>query len=396
MELEERIVKRQLIAALLVAVVAALALAACGGSSSTESSSTGGEEVASTSSGEDANSSGKTVKVASALVFQAPNQELIAEGGAQAAKEFGAEYSTAAPSEFNSTEAIADFKSLLASGAEGVAVQPYPPSAWTKAVAEAKAEGVTIASLNSPAFNIKNWLYVGADEVSLGREIAKLISEGVGPEAEGEVVLTQCLSGSSTLEDRNRGIKVGLEEFAPGLTVSSPISTQGINPTAVFGDWQRILETHSDAVAFTGVCTTDLPAMIKAKEKGSAEGILVGVDFSPPTIEAIEEGVVYGSVGQNGYQQGYITTRVILEHLVNNKPMPEGWIDSGTTPATKANIKSVAELMSSVENQVEYYKPIDEKLFENIEAHTDPIGQVRSDSLPLPNDIGKRQYVPGG
>jgi ribose transport system substrate-binding protein len=86
----------------------------------------------------------------------------------------------------------------------------------------------------------------------------------------------------------------------------------------------------------TGPSTGSTPA---AAPSSSGQGVFfVGFDASPPLVEALQEGVLHGTVVQNPYKMGQLAVQTLVANL-EKKPV-EKQIGTGETLATPQNLTS--------------------------------------------------------
>lgn len=78
------------------------------------------------------------------------------------------------------------WENALAAGAEGDAVVPFPADVWQRTLDDAIADGIPVVALNVPAPESNVSLYVGVNEVEIGREQGQAALDAIGADAEGD------------------------------------------------------------------------------------------------------------------------------------------------------------------------------------------------------------------
>jgi ABC-type sugar transport system substrate-binding protein len=128
-----------------------------------------------------------------------------------------------------------------------------------------------------------------------------------------------------------------------------PLNVTG-DPATNFTAWQRIITQNRKALAFVGNCDQDAPNLIKVKQSIPNAKFLIG-DTSGDGIavlKAVQSGTMNVIVGQSGFVQGYVGMKMVLEKLVNDKPLKEGWFDTGIETITKENAAAAIKVRQQI------------------------------------------------
>lgn len=371
-----------------VIILISLLAAGCGGASDVEDAQVEDAQTVSTSDAESPTAAGggesemtdgggdaEAPTVALIVHFQSPFTEQIADGARTAADEFGAELIVSGPPQFDAPAAIGMWTDAVAADAQGGAVVPFPEDVWQRTIDDSIASGVPMVALNVPAPESDIPLYVGVNEVEIGRQMGQAAIDDLGDDTEGSFVVGNCAPGVQVLDDRVDGVKEIVEQSAPGITVEGGFDTTA-DPASNFSAWEALVQRYPDAVAYIGVCDPDLPNLIRLKERDpNAEYAIVGANFVPETIQGLKDGVATASVGQSPFMQGYVPIRAVLEQLVNGQEVPEGWIDSGVEVVTPEGVEALEERESSMETTLEYYLPLAEDIFSDLENSVRPLSE---------------------
>jgi ribose transport system substrate-binding protein len=334
-----------------------------------------GEDEAASGSG---TAQQRDVKVALVVHFQSPFTEEMQKGARAAAKELGADLTIAGPSGFDPPQAIAQFNDTIAAGAEGVAMVPYPTDVWQRPLEEAARQDTKLATLNVPIVEAAEHapLYVGVNEIDMGRSIARLVLDALGEDRSGDLVVGNCLPGVQVLVDRVDGIKEVMKEEAPEMRVLGDFDTTG-DPTSNYAAWESLMIKHKDAAAFAGVCAPDLPSMVKAKERLDVDAVIVGNDFDPEAVRGIDEGIAQGSVGQSPYLQGYVPVRALIEALQRGEDVPAGWIDAGIEVVKPEDVDELTKRAKDDAAYEAHYNARARAVFEDFDAALRPLSDLR-------------------
>ena len=295
---------------------------------------------------------------------QIPFTAQIVDGAEVAAEESGVNMTVAGPTAFDPPQQVQIFEEVVLAGAEGVATVPFPEDTWQGPI---ERSTVPVLSFNVAAPAVTDIpVYVGEDSLDMGARVAQFLVDTIGADATGEVVVGNCGPGFLPLELRAQGIADRLADVAPGLTVLGPFETSS-EPAANYAAWENLAIANPDAVAFMGICAQDLPNLAKLKADTGADYEILGVDLEPDALVAIKDGVALGTVGQSPYLQGYVPVRLLVQHLAGGADLPQGWIPVPLELVTAENVDAVIERESSLEKTIEYYQPLIDEIFANLD-----------------------------
>ena len=320
---------------------------------------------------------GEGVRIAMSHSGRIPFYEQISDGGRAAAKDCGApELQIVGATDWNLEVTVQAVRDAMAAGFQGIALNSYPTDLWVPVVEEAVKKGIPVVDFNAgPVLmgTADSPLYVGVAEIDIGRGMGTALADALGPDAKGDVIAGICAPGVTTTMDRVKGMKEVLDARTPGVTMKGPFETFP-DQTKSFGAWSDLILTNPDALAFAGVCSTDLPNLVKIKTADpEAKYLIVGADIDPASLDGIEAGTALATIGQSPYMQGYIPVRLLLEKIAMGREIPSGWIDSGIEIVTKANVAAVRAREASLEETIKFYAPKVEKIFADPAAAARPL-----------------------
>ncbi len=379
---------RRVIAGLLS--VAAVALVAVGcGSSSSSSSSGSANSAGSASSGGGSSNAGKGVTIGFVELFNEPYALQIANGIKAAAAQYGANVKVTGPSSLDPTGAISDFQNLTSSGAKGILVMAYPAELWKHPISTAVGQGIDVDTIDISSPGSGTNFHVGSPRQQMGAANAQLYAKQLGASAKGSVVAGICVPGLPQLTSPTQGFTTEISKLAPGIKVTT-VATGG-SDAQNFAAWERIVAQHSNALGFFGPCDQDLPSMVKIKQSSSGSkwlSTLTSGGENPIGWTAIPKGYLTSAVTQRGFVEGYVAAKLMLEHLVNHKAEPKGWIDTGFDLMTKSNVSQIAAALSSTSAAQSYYSGLIAKLTNNPPTISDENAQQDSFNVPTPTHNG--------
>lgn len=147
---------------------------------------------------------------------------------------------------------------------------------------------------------------IGSDNTAAGAQAADFMTERLGANATGPVLIIEGLSGNITGQKRVAGFADRLAETAPGLEIVASLP----------GDWDRgkaatimndILVRHPD---LAGVFAANDGMALGAVESAFASGnggkiVIIGVDGNSDAVNSIEAGRLTATVAQLPYLVGF-------------------------------------------------------------------------------------------
>jgi ABC-type sugar transport system substrate-binding protein len=277
-------------------------------------------------------------KVAIITLYREPLAQNMAAGAKLAAQEYGADFHWQGPSGLNPPAEVKMLQDEVAAGTQGIVLMQYPPDLFNAPIRQATQQGVTVVTIDVAASDSTATTHLGPGKRELGVAEARVLAKLLGPKAKGSIVTGICVPGLDVLVAPFTGLQSALKKLTPGVVMRQPLNVTG-DPATNFTAWQRIITQNRKALAFVGNCDQDAPNLIKVKQSIPNAKFLIG-DTSGDgvaVLKAVKAGTMNVIVGQSGFVQGYVGMKMVLEKLVNNKPLKEGWFDTGIETITKEN-----------------------------------------------------------
>ena len=100
--------------------------------------------------------------------------------------------------------------------------------------------------------------------------------------------------------------------------------------------------------------------------------VTVTADLIPETLEAIKAGSVTAAIGQHPYLQGYMPIHDMAQHVLNEKPLPSGYVYLPVEIVNAENIETVVARQSDVKVQYEWYKKYISENIDTLEGNVVP------------------------
>lgn len=313
-----------------------------------------------------------------ALVYQTdvPADAPFGQGAQAAANQLGFHLTIVGPPTYNVVNQQQLSNSEANAGANGIMEILVGATPWTRNISALQSRHIAVTDIGvytGPFLGKNTPIYVGPSDKAYGRALGNLVAQGLGPNAKGSVVVATCAPGLLEQTQRYDGVVQVMKQKEPGIKVVGPdyaadSYTQGVT------DWQRLVLANPSAVAFVGLCSTAPAVLAKVKASDHGNWLISGGELDPNTLKGIKDGLIYGVVDAEIWQQGYIGARLLYEELTNSKYWGRsGWIDPGIETVTKANIDAVIARQSSPTAQIAANEPLDDAVFANLNAHIKPL-----------------------
>ncbi len=301
--------------------------------------------------------------------------QTIKEGAEDAGEDLGVTVDVFGEAGFDIPTHQGFFESAIQADYDGIALIPNGGDPWNTLIQTAVGAGIPLAAANNTALNSALDLWVGQDEyasgVLLGEEIMKqLISADI---TSGKIVIGSCFPGNPVLDARSQGLHAVLDPAGYSLTEDQDTK---LDNTENYNIWDSLAIANSDAVAMVGLCSLDPPNIGQVKERGGYEWLGAGYDLETPTLEAIENGYIGVSAGQQPYLQGYLAVRALVEEIQSGQNI-SGWLEVPTDIVTAANVADFKPREGDAAVQKEFYATYMSENFADLLAGARPYDDLR-------------------
>lgn len=303
--------------------------------------------------------------------------QTIKEGAEDAGADLGVTVDVFGEAGFDIPTHQGFFESAIQAGYDGIALIPNGGDPWNALIQTATDAGIPIASANNTALSSTLDLWVGQDEYNSGVLLAQevmnqLIAADV---TSGKVVIGSCFPGNPVLDARSAGIRAVLDPAGYELTQDQDTK---LDNTENYNIWDSLAIANGDAVAMIGLCSLDPPNIAQVKERGGYGWLGAGYDLETPTLEAISNGLIGVSAGQQPYLQGYLPVRALVEEIRGGAHI-SGWLEVPTDIVTAANVEDFKPRESDAAVQKQFYADYMATTFADLAAGARPYSDL---SLP--------------
>jgi len=201
----------------------------------------------------------------------------------------------------------------------------------------AVAAGIPVATFNSETDAPNSRLFfVGADLYLQGQTAARAMAEAIG--GEGKVAIITGFFAVEAHELRRRGFVDTLAAEFPGIVVVGEVENQDQGAIA-FTQAQDFMTAHPDLRGIYVTAGGPFGAAAAVADSGKAGEVqVVSFDFVDETMEYVQQGVIYATIGQNPYAQGHDPAVRLFNYLVAGKLPPCARLVTEAAVVTRENI----------------------------------------------------------
>jgi ribose transport system substrate-binding protein len=297
----------------------------------------------------------------------------MANGGlAVAAQDPGVVVQTAAPDTGDPQRQAALFGPIAQTQVDGIVLQSLASGPLTRPVMDAVAAGIPIVAIDAPPPEGSGvGLFVTADNVGLGAQLAEKVLALVPADATGSVLIGSTGIGVPPLDMRIQGMVAKITELRPDLKIVGPVATNGVTATSaeVFGAWDGLLTNNPDAVAVLAPSAQDATAWgLLGARKGFAlpSG---GFDLEAGNLQAVKDGHVDYVMSPGHWLAGYIATRALANAKQKGEPLIQGLLLVPGELVSAENVDAVIARQQSAETVAAALAPVGDDVLANPDKH---------------------------
>lgn len=234
----------------------------------------------------------------------------------------------------NIAKQASDFDTLIAKKVDVILVCSLDGKAIVPSLKAAHDAGIAVLAVsNEPAPNGTQYIkgYSGPDDYEEGRIAAELLNDALG--GKGNAVILEGTPGQSTTDARNRGFRDRLKELNSRIVILAK-QTANWDPVQAKAVMEDFLTRYGDRI--NGLYSQDDNTAEAAAEVVRAAGVIdkikiVGTGGSKNGIQAIKDGLIYGTTNQSPTADAEQALRFALDiatgkellHKRNIIPMPK-------------------------------------------------------------------------
>ncbi|MGD7002920.1 D-ribose ABC transporter substrate-binding protein [Corynebacterium halotolerans] len=224
----------------------------------------------------------------------------LREGAQEKADELGVNLNVQDASDDPSTQSN-QLNNAATTGASVVIVNPTDSDAVVPAVEALNNADIPVIAVDRSSNGGDIASFVASDNVAGGRQAADALAEAIG--VEGDILVLQGVSGSSSSRDRGQGFAEGIAEY-PGINVVAQ-QTANFDRGEGLDVATNLLQAHPDVKAiFAENDEMALGAIEALGNRADSEVTVVGFDGTDEGLAAVEDGTMTATIAQQPAELG--------------------------------------------------------------------------------------------
>jgi ribose transport system substrate-binding protein len=291
--------------------------------------------------------------------IQLPYWKAASAGLAKGAVQMHVRTEFAGPDKFDPKAEEEAFRKAVAAKPAGILISPADPELLKADIDQAIGQGIPVITIDSDAPSSKRLLFIGTDNFKAGQMGGELLAKQL--KGKGNVVVFS-MPQQANLKERLRGYQDALANH-PQIKITEVVDIKG-DPTIAFDKTMEILKNGAAKVdAFACLEAVACPEVADVLERNKTDKLVVAMDTDPRTLEWIQKGRIYATIGQKPYTMAYYGLKAV-DDLFHNKltPLDKNWaqdsfspiptfVDTGATLIDKGNVDSFLKDRDSAQSQ---------------------------------------------
>jgi ribose transport system substrate-binding protein len=209
---------------------------------------------------------------------------------------------------------------FISNKVDAIVLTPYDSTAIGSAIAEANKANIPVFTADIASTSKLGTVvaHIASDNVQGGVQAAKLICQAVGKS--GAVAILDEPEVTS-VQDRVRGFKQGLQRYCPGVTIVADVDAGGERAKAD-SSMSDVLQSNPNVKGVFGINDDSALGAVSAIKAAGLTGkiAIVGYDATPEARAAIKAGAMYGDAIQHPAQIGALTIDTIHDYFAGKTP----------------------------------------------------------------------------
>lgn len=270
----------------------------------------------------------------------------------QAFKEAAADYGVTpvivGPSSLGAEAMVREIENAIAQRVQGIITVPFNWSAFEAVYKRAQAAGIPIVNTGADTPGEWRLCFVGTDTAAYGRTAARVLREKKGGNANICIMMSQ-LDVQNQVETR-RAFEEAIKGD-PGMKVIV-VESDRADMSCAMQKFEEIYRAYPQVdTVFMLEATGGTAAARVAKDMGiAAKMTILAVDDTKETVDAIRNGMLWGTLAQNFMRMGYEPVGIILDHAAGK--LTPSTVDSGLILVTRENVETYTDAMRAAVKRV--------------------------------------------
>jgi LacI family transcriptional regulator len=209
---------------------------------------------------------------------------------------------------------------LMRRGIRAAIIAPGDPEKLTPVINEAEKNNIRVMCVDTDAVGSARSSVVCLDAEVSGRLAGELMGSFVATPS--EVALITGMLRTETHRKNTKGFCDSFPKFCPGGTVAEVVEAHDDQEEA-FHKFSELLASHPQ-LAGVYVSTANCLPICRALRARRLNGRtrLITTDLFQKMVPYFDNGIISASIHERPYLQGQIATRLLVDHLVQGRPLP--------------------------------------------------------------------------
>ncbi|MGE7616253.1 substrate-binding domain-containing protein [Paenibacillus sp. NPDC101420] len=261
--------------------------------------------------------------------------EVMKQGVATAAKEFGADVHTVGTdTELDVDKQIQLLEQAIEEKPDAIILAATDYYRLVPVAEQIKAAGITLITVDSGLNGGVSESFIATDNYEAGRKAAQKLIENI--QSDDQVAIMNFVQGSATAIEREKGVRDALSQNGLNL-VQDTLYSNGSSKKA----YQLTVDLLKNQPQLKGIIGLNEPSTLGAglaiMDMGLKSKVkLVGFDNSSSEVQLLENETMLGTVIQKPFTMGYLAVKTALEVVSGHKVAPV--MDTGSEFITKENM----------------------------------------------------------
>ncbi|MDH6368973.1 ribose transport system substrate-binding protein [Paenibacillus sp. PastF-3] len=261
--------------------------------------------------------------------------EVMKQGVATAAKEFGADVHTVGTdTELDVDKQIQLLEQAIEEKPDAIILAATDYYRLVPVAEQIKAAGITLITVDSGLNGGVSESFIATDNYEAGRKAAQKLIENIY--SDDLVAIMNFVQGSATAIEREKGVRDALSQNGVNL-VQDTLYSNGSSKKA----YQLTVDLLRKQPQLKGIIGLNEPSTLGAglaiMDMGLKDKVkLVGFDNSSSEVQLLENEIMLGTVIQKPFTMGYLAVKTALEVVSGHKVAPV--MDTGSEFITKENM----------------------------------------------------------
>jgi len=239
---------------------------------------------------------------------------------------------------------------------------------FVESLSRAATAGIPVIAVDNPLpVGSGVSLFVGNDNVELGRLLADQVIDQLPPDAHGTVVIGTSSPGAPVLDRRADGIRQQFGARRPGVRVVGPFDSKQ-EVSANLAAWRTLVAARPDALAFLGTGDADGWNLAAIRHETRGRWLAGAFDLDPRALAAVRSHDLV-LVSPEHFLKGALAGRLQARTAKGEGDLPTGWVYVPGLAVTPRNVDAVSARQASAESRRAALMPQVDRIFGDLPRH---------------------------